>query len=187
MSFYFVSGEIEEALRRAKRAAGDKDVRSEADGARGHGARGACCAHEKIEGESWLYESALDLWDDMDVFCRTNPVEPENGIAIGRGRPLDFRVDLNDSFGEFAIGGGEFAEAGHRGGDDFEGFVDLFLGGQAGEGEADAGSGASWGKAHGGEDVRGFGRAGLTGGASADGEPLRSRAMTRASASRWSK
>ena len=27
MSFYFVSGEIEEALRRAKRAAGDKDVK----------------------------------------------------------------------------------------------------------------------------------------------------------------
>jgi hypothetical protein len=70
------------------------------------------------------------------------------------------------------VGGGEFAEAGHCGGDDFEGFVDFFLGGQAGEGEADAGAGARGRKAHGGEDVRGFGGAGLTGGASADGEAL---------------
>ena len=46
------------------------------------------------------------------------------------------------------IGGGEFAEAGYGGGNDFEGFVDLFFGGEAGEGEADAGSGAGGGKAH---------------------------------------
>ena len=83
---------------------------------------------------------------------------------------MDFRVGLDDSFGEFAIGGGEFAEAGHRGGDDFESFVDFFLGGQAGEGEADAGAGAGGGKAHGGEDVGGFGGSGLAGAASADGD-----------------
>ena len=70
------------------------------------------------------------------------------------------------------VGGGEFAEAGYGGGDDFEGFVDFFLGGEAGEGEADAGAGAGGGEAHGGEDVGGFGGAGLTGGASADGEAL---------------
>ena len=70
------------------------------------------------------------------------------------------------------IGGGEFAEAGYGGGNDFEGFVDLFFGGEAGEGEADAGSGAGGWKAHGGEDVGWFGGAGLAGGASADGEAL---------------
>jgi hypothetical protein len=51
------------------------------------------------------------------------------------------------------IGGGEFAEAGYGGGDDFEGFVDLFGGGEAGEGEADAGSGAGGCEAHCGEHV----------------------------------
>jgi len=70
------------------------------------------------------------------------------------------------------IGGGEFAEAGYGGGDDFEGFVDLFLCGEAGEGESDAGSGAGGRETHCGEDVRGFGGAGLAGGASADGEAL---------------
>jgi hypothetical protein len=70
------------------------------------------------------------------------------------------------------VGGGEFAEAGYGGGDDFEGFVDFFLGGEAGEGEADAGAGSGGRKAHRGEDVGGFGCAGLAGGASADGETL---------------
>ena len=70
------------------------------------------------------------------------------------------------------IGGGEFAEAGYGGGNDFEGFVDLFFGGEAGEGEADAGSGAGGGKAHCSEDVGGFGCTGLASGASADGEAL---------------
>jgi hypothetical protein len=70
------------------------------------------------------------------------------------------------------IGGGELAEAGYGGGDDLEGFVDLFCGGEAGEGEADAGAGSGWGEAHGGEDVGGFGSAGLAGGASAGGDAL---------------
>jgi hypothetical protein len=59
--------------------------------------------------------------------------------------------------------GGEFAEAGDGGGDDFEGFVDLFGGGETGEGEADAGASACGCEAHGGEDVGGFGCAGLAG------------------------
>ena len=70
------------------------------------------------------------------------------------------------------IGGGQFAEAGYGGGDDLESFVDLFLGGEAGEGEADAGAGASGWQAHGGEDVGGFGCAGLAGGASTNGDAL---------------
>jgi hypothetical protein len=50
-TFYFVSGGIEEALRLAKRAAGEKDVKIGGGwSARGRGARDACCAHEKIEG-----------------------------------------------------------------------------------------------------------------------------------------
>jgi hypothetical protein len=71
-----------------------------------------------------------------------------------------------------AVGGGEFAEAGYGGGNDFEGFVDLFFGGEAGEGEADAGSGAGGWKAHGGEDMGWFCCAGLAGGASAGGDAL---------------
>ena len=46
------------------------------------------------------------------------------------------------------IGGGEFAEAGYGGGDDLEGFVDLFGGGEAGEREADAGAGAGGRQPH---------------------------------------
>ena len=79
-------------------------------------------------------------------------------------------IELCFDCDRLAIGGGEFAEAGYGGGDDFEGFVDLFLGGEAGEGEADAGSGAGGGKAHCSEDVGGFGCTGLASGASADGE-----------------
>ena len=69
-------------------------------------------------------------------------------------------------------GGREFAEAGYCGRDDLEGFVDLFFGGEAGEGEADAGSGAGGREAHGGENVGGFGGSGLAGRASADREAL---------------
>ena len=69
-------------------------------------------------------------------------------------------------------GGGELAEVGYGCGDEFEGVVYFFFGGEFGEGEADAGSGSGGGEAHGGEDVGGFGCAGLTGGASADGEAL---------------
>jgi hypothetical protein len=80
---------------------------------------------------------------------------------------------LLDGLGFFAlIGGGELAKAGYGGGDDLEGLVDLFCGGEAGEGEAYAGSGAGGREAHGGEDVRGFGGAGLAGGASAGGDAL---------------
>jgi hypothetical protein len=80
---------------------------------------------------------------------------------------------LLDGLGFSAVvGGGEFAEAGYGGGDNFESFIDLFCGGEAREGEADAGPGSGWGEAHGGEDVGGFGGAGLAGGASADGEAL---------------
>jgi hypothetical protein len=53
---------------------------------------------------------------------------PETGILDGDGLAA-------------TPGGGEFAEAGYCGGDDFEGFVDLFFGGETGEREADAGSG----------------------------------------------
>jgi hypothetical protein len=80
------------------------------------------------------------------------------------------RLDY-DGFGAVP-GWGEFAEAGYGGGDEFEGFVYFFLSGEAGEGEADARSGACGGEAHGGEDMGGFGCAGLTGGASANGEAL---------------
>ena len=59
---------------------------------------------------------------------------------------------------------------GYGGGDEFEGAVYFFLGGELGEGEADAGSGPGGGEAHGGEDVGGFSGAGLAGAASADGE-----------------
>ena len=80
---------------------------------------------------------------------------------------LDFFLGL-DGLGFGATPrGGEFAQAGYGGRDDFEGFVYFFLSGQAGEGEANAGSGAGGCEAHGGEDVGGFGCAGLTGGASA--------------------
>ena len=69
-----------------------------------------------------------------------------------------------------AVGGGELAEAGYGGGDGFEGFVNLFFGGETGEREADAGPGASRGKAHRREDVGGFCGAGLAGGTSAGGD-----------------
>ena len=69
-------------------------------------------------------------------------------------------------------GGGQVAEAGYGGGNEGEGVVDLFLGGEAGEREADAGAGSGRGEAHGGEDVRGFGGAGLAGRASGDREAL---------------
>ena len=75
-----------------------------------------------------------------------------------------------DGYGFGAVPGrGEFAEAGYGGGDNFESFIDLVCGGEAREGEADAGAGSGRGEAHGGEDVGGFGGAGLAGGASADG------------------
>jgi len=57
------------------------------------------------------------------------------------------------------VTGGEFAEAGYGGRDNLEGFVDLFFRGEAGEREANAGSGTGGSQAHGGEDVGGFGGA----------------------------
>jgi len=68
-------------------------------------------------------------------------------------RMTTFQTTLDGLGLSALVGGGEFAEAGNGGGYDIEGFVDLFCGGEAGEGEADAGSGAGGGKAHCGEDV----------------------------------
>ena len=59
---------------------------------------------------------------------------------------------------------------GHGDGDEFEGVVYFFFGGEFGEREADTGSGSGGGEAHGREDVGRFGCAGLAGAASADGE-----------------
>ena len=64
------------------------------------------------------------------------------------------------------------AEAGYGGGDDGEGAVDLFGGGEAGEGEAQAGAGFCGAEAHGEQNVRGLGGAGLAGGAKAGGDAL---------------
>ena len=61
---------------------------------------------------------------------------------------------------------------GYGRGDEFEGVVYFFFGGEFGEGEADAGSGSGGGEAHSGEDVGGFGGPGLAGAASADREAL---------------
>ncbi len=61
---------------------------------------------------------------------------------------------------------------GYRGGDDLEGAVDLLVGGEAGEREAQAGAGFGWGEAHGNQDVRGLGGAGLAGRAEAGGDAL---------------
>jgi len=69
-----------------------------------------------------------------------------------------------------SVRGGEFAQAGYGGGDDGEGVVYLLGGGEAREGEANAGAGAGRREAHGGEDMGWLGGAGLAGGASADGE-----------------
>jgi len=69
-------------------------------------------------------------------------------------------------------GGGELAEVGYGCGDEFEGVVYFFFGGEFGEGEADAGSGSGGGEAHRGEDVGGFGGSRLAGAASADREAL---------------
>ena len=52
-----------------------------------------------------------------------------------------------------------FAQPAYRCRDDFEGEVDVFRGGVFGEAEAEAGSSAGWGEAHGGEDVGRFGGA----------------------------
>src|SRR5271155_6229815 len=69
-------------------------------------------------------------------------------------------------------GGGEVAETGYSGRDEGEGLVYFFFRREPGEGEADAGAGSGWGGGHGGEDVRGFGGAGLAGRAATDGEAL---------------
>lgn len=61
------------------------------------------------------------------------------------------------------VSGREFAETGYGGWDELEGFIDLFFGGEAGERETNACAGAGGWKTHCGEDVGGFGCAGLTG------------------------
>ena len=54
-------------------------------------------------------------------------------------------------------------EAGYGLWDQGEDGVDFGFGGEAGEGDADAGPGAGFREAHGGEDVGGFGGSGLAG------------------------
>ena len=66
----------------------------------------------------------------------------------------------------------EGAEASHGGWDNTEGAVDFVWGGEAGEGEAEAGASLVGGEAHGEQDVRGLGGAGLAGGSEAGGDAL---------------
>ena len=66
----------------------------------------------------------------------------------------------------------EGAQAGYGGGDDFEGTVDLFGGGEPGEAEAEAGAGFGGCEAHGQEHMGGLCGTGLAGGAEAGGDAL---------------
>ena len=70
------------------------------------------------------------------------------------------------------VGGGEFAEVGYGGGDEFEGGGDFGFGGVAAEAEADASAGVGGGKADGGKDMRGFDGAGGAGGSGGAREAL---------------
>ena len=62
------------------------------------------------------------------------------------------------------VGGGEFAELGYGGGDDFEGGGDFGFGGVAAEAEADTGACVECGETDGGEDMGGFDGSGGAGG-----------------------
>jgi len=76
------------------------------------------------------------------------------------------------SDGFFFVSGGEFAEVGDGGGDDFEGGGDFGFGGVAAEAETNAGAGFGGGEADGGENVRGLDGPGGAGGSGGAGETL---------------